>query len=99
MTHEFANSMVYDEWYTPLLKRDKLTTVARVCRRGVPPFNPTALIAMTDRWCPETHSFHLPCGEMTVTLQDTSMILGLPIRGFLVTGDVDSAGWEDRVAQ
>ena len=42
--------MVYDERYTPLLKRVKLATVARVCRRGVPPFNPAALTAMIDRW-------------------------------------------------
>ena len=50
MTHESAMTMVYDERYTPLLKRVKLATVARVCHRGVPPFNPAALTAMIDRW-------------------------------------------------
>jgi hypothetical protein len=53
---------------------------------------------MIDRWRPETHSFHLPCGEMTITLEDEAMILGLPIRGFAVTGNVVSDGWEARVA-
>jgi len=37
------------------------------------------------RWRPETHSFHLPCGEMIVTLQDAQKFLGLSIRGRPVT--------------
>ena len=41
------------------------------------------------RWRPETHSFHLPCGEMTVTLQDSQKILGLSVRGHPV---IDTAG-------
>uniref|UniRef100_A0A453B733 Aminotransferase-like plant mobile domain-containing protein n=1 Tax=Aegilops tauschii subsp. strangulata TaxID=200361 RepID=A0A453B733_AEGTS len=40
-----------------------------------------ALTALIDRWRPETHSFHLPCGEMTVTLEDWSMITAMPIEG------------------
>ena len=79
MTHESATTMVYDERFLPLLKRAKLATVACVYRRGVPPFNPAALTAMIDRWRPETHSFHLSCGEMTITLEDAAMILGLKI--------------------
>ena len=92
MTHEASTTMVYDERYTPLLKLANLATVARVCRRGTPPFNPAALTALIDRWRPETHSFHLPCGEMTVTLEDVAMILGVKIRGFPVTGDTESEG-------
>jgi hypothetical protein len=76
MTHESVVSMVYDDRYTPLLKRANLATVAHVCRHGVPPFNPTALTTMIDRWRPETHSFHLPCGEMIVILQDNHDLWG-----------------------
>ncbi|KAK1650242.1 hypothetical protein QYE76_068047 [Lolium multiflorum] len=43
--------------------------------------NATALTALVDRWRPEKHTFHLRAGEMTPTLQDVSMILGLPIQG------------------
>jgi hypothetical protein len=43
-------------------------------------FNAMAITAMMDRWRPKTHSFHLTCGEMMVTLEDVTMILGLPIR-------------------
>lgn len=98
ITHEAATTMVYDPRYTPLLERAGLAVVANMCRRGVPPFNPAALTALVDRWRPETHTFHLPCGEMTITLQDVAMILGVRIRGMPVTGDTDSTGWEDRVA-
>jgi hypothetical protein len=37
------------------------------------------LAALLDRWRPETHTFHLPCGETAPTLQDVSYLLGLPI--------------------
>jgi hypothetical protein len=39
------------------------------------------LAALADRWRPETHTFHLPCGEMAPTLQDVLYLLGLPIAG------------------
>jgi hypothetical protein len=41
----------------------------------------TLLAVLADRWRPETHTFHLPCGEMASTLQDMSYLLGLPIAG------------------
>lgn len=41
------------------------------------------LSAFVERWHPETSSFHLPFGEMTVTLDDVSCLLQLPIRGTL----------------
>jgi hypothetical protein len=97
VTHDASQEMAYDERYTPLLKRAKMATVAQLCRRGLPPLNPAALTAMIDRWRPETHSFHLPCGELSITLEDQAMILGLSIRGFAVTGNVVSDGWEARV--
>jgi hypothetical protein len=81
--------MVYDECCVPLLQQANLLAITEIIRRGMPVFNATTITAMVDRWRPETHSFHLPCGEMTVTLVDVAMILGLPIRGRPVTGRVD----------
>jgi hypothetical protein len=39
------------------------------------------LTGLVDRWRPETHTFYLPFGEMTVTLKDVAMLTGLPISG------------------
>jgi hypothetical protein len=35
--------------------------------------------AMLERWHEETNNFHLPVGEMTVTLNDVASLLGIPI--------------------
>jgi hypothetical protein len=63
----------------------------------MPVFNATTITTIVDRWRPETHSFHLSCREITVTLEDVAMILGLPIRGCPIIDRVDSAGWHKRV--
>jgi hypothetical protein len=40
------------------------------------------LIAMfMDRWRPETHTFHFPVGEMTLSLEDAAIFRGLPCVG------------------
>ena len=39
------------------------------------------LSCLVDRWRPETHTFHFPWGEMAPTLEDVSMLLGLPLAG------------------
>jgi hypothetical protein len=42
----------------------------------------TPLIAVfMDRWRPETHTFHFPVGEMTLSLEDAAMLGGLPCAG------------------
>ncbi|KAK5833176.1 hypothetical protein PVK06_016990 [Gossypium arboreum] len=42
--------------------------------------------ALIERWRPETHTFHLLCGECIVTLEDVALQLGLPIDGSALTG-------------
>ncbi|KAJ9553724.1 hypothetical protein OSB04_017769 [Centaurea solstitialis] len=44
------------------------------------------ITALVERWRPETHTFHLPIGEVTVTLQDVQVLWGLRIDGEAVTG-------------
>ncbi|MFQ6650635.1 hypothetical protein Gotur_023627 [Gossypium turneri] len=44
------------------------------------------LSALVERWLPETHTFHFPCGECTVILKDVALQFGLPIDRSPVTG-------------
>lgn len=90
---------VFDDRYIPYLRAAGLLGVALVVSRGMPVFNAPALTALVDRWRPETHSFHLPSGEMTITLQDVAMILALPLRGHAVTGRTETPGWHAQVQQ
>jgi len=41
------------------------------------------LSAFVERWHRETSSFHLPVGELTITLDDVSSLLHLPVIGDL----------------
>lgn len=50
------------------------------------------LSAFVERWRPETHTFHLPGGECTITLQDVAFQLGLRVDGRPVSGCTGS--WE-----
>ncbi|KAG8499777.1 hypothetical protein CXB51_006521 [Gossypium anomalum] len=55
--------------------------------------DPKLISTLIERWRPETHTFHLPCGECTITLEDVNLQLGLPVDGDAVTGSVHSADW------
>lgn len=55
------------------------------------------LMALVDRWRPETHTFHLPCGEMTITLQDVSMLTGLPLAGQAIVLPDPPEDWRDDI--
>ncbi|KAK5818453.1 hypothetical protein PVK06_023390 [Gossypium arboreum] len=55
--------------------------------------DPKLISALLERWRPETHTFHLPCGECIITLKDVHLQLGLPVDGDAVTGSVHSADW------
>uniref|UniRef100_K3XPY6 Aminotransferase-like plant mobile domain-containing protein n=1 Tax=Setaria italica TaxID=4555 RepID=K3XPY6_SETIT len=55
--------------------------LVNICKAGLPSIDRALVSALVDRWRPETHTFHMPCGEVTITLQDVAMILGLPVAG------------------
>jgi hypothetical protein len=49
--------------------------------------NKLAVSAFIERWQPETNTFHLPFGEMSITLDDVYCILGIPITGRAVSAE------------
>ena len=56
------------------------------------------ITAFVKQWCPETHTFHLPHGEMTITLQDVEVIMGLPVEGEAMVGP-SKRTWTDVCAE
>jgi hypothetical protein len=60
------------------LQRSQVRVADRMTRFA---YDYPLLFALVDRWRPETHTFHLPVGEMTPTLQDVALLLGLPLAG------------------
>ena len=56
------------------------------------------ITALVERWRTETHTFHFPIGEATVTLQDVSVLYGLRIDGRAVTGVDPSIATEQWIA-
>jgi hypothetical protein len=88
---------MWDERYVPFVCRVRFLSLARLITSGLPMMDSTPLMALVDRWRLETHTFHLPCGKTTVTLQDVAMNLGLPIDSSPVCGTVTPGGWRDFV--
>ncbi|KAK1669687.1 hypothetical protein QYE76_057846 [Lolium multiflorum] len=87
----------YDERYTEFIQPTGLMPFISLVSRGGPNMNAAALTALVDRWRPETHTFHLRAGEMAPTLQDASMILGLPIQGDPLCMNTASDGWRGQM--
>src|SRR3954464_2176000 len=96
--HEVSSGKIpYDVRYTPYIQQLGLLPFIHMVTRSTSAFNPAAITALVDRWRPETYTFHLRTGETTITLQDMSMILALPIEGNHVYIRSDSDGWREKM--
>ncbi|CAK8542422.1 unnamed protein product [Lathyrus sativus] len=84
--------------------------LASLQRTSLSKIDTNLVSAFAERWHLETSSFHMPFGEMTITLDDVSCLLHLPIRGVFWSPEdisealavewvVDHLGVSQRVAQ
>ncbi|CAN6972815.1 unnamed protein product [Brassica rapa subsp. trilocularis] len=59
--------------------------------------NPSLLLSVSQKWCPETNSFVFPWGEATITLEDVMVLLGFSVLGSPVLESVHSSEMRDAV--
>ncbi|KAK3163448.1 hypothetical protein QOZ80_1AG0003840 [Eleusine coracana subsp. coracana] len=83
--------MPWDDRLATYITPTGFLLLVRVASSGLPSMYGSALTTLIDRWRPETHTFHLPCGEATVTLEDVGMITALSIDGMPVTSSTQNA--------
>nr|GMC68115.1 serine/threonine-protein phosphatase 7 long form homolog [Ipomoea batatas] len=62
-----------------------------ITRLGYMKLDHHLITALVERWRPEVHAFHLPFGEVTITLQDVEVLLGLKVDGRPVIGKIDQS--------
>ncbi|XP_016172713.1 protein MAIN-LIKE 2-like [Arachis ipaensis] len=77
--------MRLDERYVPYLQMAGLYYLARLNDRWFR-LNEPLVSAFVEQWRSETHTFHMPFVECTITLQDVAYQLGLPVDGRYVSG-------------
>ena len=81
--------------FIPYLQRAGFYCIAKL---GFIKMDWALIIALVERWRQETYTFHLPHGEMTITLQDVSVMLGLSVDGEVLVGSIDS-NWSELCLQ
>ena len=71
-------SIAYNSQMDDALKRLGLYQIARLndCK-----IDPHLITTLVERWRPETNTFHLLVGEVTVTLEDVACLWGLSTKG------------------
>jgi len=67
----------------PLLVQARVSGVAKLEQVTI---NNSLVIALVERWRPESLTFHLPVGEFIITLEDVALQLGLHVDGRAVIG-------------
>ncbi|CAN1302293.1 Serine/threonine-protein phosphatase 7 long form homolog, partial [Linum perenne] len=87
-----SSSLTWYPAYEAFLRACRLQKVYRVL--GATPCK-ELVMALIERWRPETNTFHLIQGKVTITLEDVEVLTGLPTKGL----DVTSPGHAPATAQ
>ena len=82
-SQSFAPPPQLRERIIPYLQQCRLYCVTRLPHIDI---DWSLITSLVERWHSDTHTFHLPTCEMTITLQDIAIITGLPIDGKAVCG-------------
>ncbi|XP_009763423.1 serine/threonine-protein phosphatase 7 long form homolog [Nicotiana sylvestris] len=72
------------DFHPRIVQRLRDTDFYRIFEIGRLQLDWSLITALIERWRPETHTFHLPIGEATITLQDVEVLYGLPADGLAV---------------
>nr|GLL37542.1 hypothetical protein Saspl_014046 [Ipomoea trifida] len=83
-----AYRVVTDDRIERLLRQSGFYGVTRL---GYMKLDHHLITALVEHWRPEVHAFHLPFGEVTITLQDVEVLLGLKVDGRPVIGKMDQS--------
>ena len=75
-----------DDCVLDIVKRVGLEGLYRTSCREI---DHNLIMTFVERWRPETHTFHLPHGKTTITLQDVEVPLGIPFDGEAIVGTTD----------
>ncbi|KAJ4813326.1 hypothetical protein LUZ62_025892 [Rhynchospora pubera] len=85
-TRQHKIEMQWDDRYEKYVRKTGLYGLHQI---GHIPTDHALISALVERWRQETHTFHFPVGEMTITLQDVAVLLGLPIDGKAISSRTD----------
>ncbi|XP_050916377.1 protein MAIN-LIKE 2-like [Lathyrus oleraceus] len=81
-----VHSHTYIQQIAVIIPYLELAGFANVAKIASLKIDSKLVVALLERWTPETHTCHLPTCECTITLEDVSMLLGLQINGKPVNG-------------
>ena len=80
-----------DNWVVDIIKGLCLEGLLRTPGREI---DHGLITALMERWQPETHTFYMPHGEVTITLQDMEILLRLLVDGEAITRSMQKVWWD-----
>ena len=91
-SEEFSNlEPMVDDRVIDIIKALGLEGLLRTLGREI---DHGLITALVERWRPQTYTFHMPHGVVTITLQNVEVLLGLPVDSDAITGSTQK-DWQE----